>query len=107
MTTNPEIKRILRLLTQNKKAAIVEIKSHIRTNGYITGVDKKHNYPVYYDADGGEKCISHYSHIKFNDVGNLEVTLTNGISIPESRLNIKHVEDILCIIELKLANYQQ
>ncbi|MCS2956931.1 hypothetical protein NXX53_06525 [Bacteroides salyersiae] len=104
MTKYTEINRLKKLFTQNKKAACIEIAAHIRQHGKITGIERKHKFPVFYDAQYGESCTSHFSGISLDDCGNLQVQLTNGITIQQRNLNIKHIEDILFIIDSGFAD---
>lgn len=104
MAKYQEINRLKKLFTQYKKAAIIEIAAHIRQHGKIVGIERKHKFPVFYDAQYGESCNSHYSGISLDDCGNLQVQLTNGTTIQERNLNTKYVEDILFIIDSGFAD---
>lgn len=95
----PEINRLKKLFAEYKKVSLIEISRVITKNGEIFNIERRHKFPCFYDNGYGEICMSHYHRINFDENGNLQVQLTNGIWISEKELNIKHIEDVLYIID--------
>lgn len=100
------INRLKRLFSENKQVAIIEIGYHITEKGNLFGIELKCKWPVHYRKDN-ESCSSHYSAVWLDECNKIQVKLTNGVCIPEKSLNIKHIEDILCIIDFELTHYEK